>query len=128
MASIISRQNKTLLDNRAKPNYTTPPCSCKNKANCRLEGRCRPGSIASKAAITSEGATRHYYGCSETEFKARFYNHNQSFKYRHKSNSTEPSKAVWQAKDAGEITALNGALWHTLHHTSPAQKLAISAS
>ena len=95
MASIIFSHNKTLLDNRAEPNYPIPQCHCRNKAICPLEGRCRQSFIVYKAAVTLGGASRHYYGCRETEFKVRFYNHNQGFKYRHKINSTELSKTIW---------------------------------
>ena len=90
----------------------------RNKASCPLEGMCRQSSIVYKAAITSEGAARHYYGCSETEFKARFYNHNQSFKYRHKNNSIELSKAVWRAKDAGKDPSIK---WSFTAHSAPYQ-------
>ena len=118
MASIISRHSKILLDNRATPNCAKPLCNCRNKANCPLEGRCRQSSIGYKAAITSGGAGKHYYGCSEREFKARFYNHNQNFKYRHKSNSTELSKAVWRGKYAGEDPSIN---WSIMPHPAPYQ-------
>ena len=114
MISIISRHNKTLLDNRAESNYAITPCNCRIKANCSLEGRCRQSSIVHKATITSGDAARHYYSCSETEFKDRCYIHKQSFKYRHKSDSTELSKAVWRAKDTGEDQVLNGAVWYAL--------------
>ena len=81
MASIIPEHNKNPLDDRTKSNYAIPPCNCRNKANYPLEGRCCQSSILYKAPITSGGGAMHYYGCSETEFKACFYNHYQSFKY-----------------------------------------------
>ena len=118
MASIISRHNKTLLDKRAKSNYTIQFYNCRNKANFPLEGRCCQSSVVYKAAITSGGAAKHYYRCSETEFKARFYNQNQSFKSRQKSNSTELSKAVWRAKNASEDPSFK---WSTIAHPAPYQ-------
>ena len=86
---------------RADPRRTTPPCNCRNKANCSLEGKCRESYIIYKATLKSDGIARHYYGCSEAEFKTRFNNHKQSLVHRHKRNATELSKAVWNAKDAG---------------------------
>ena len=118
VASIISRHNKTLLDNRAKPNCAIPQCNCRKKANCPMERRCRQSSIVYKAAITSAGASKHYYGCSETEFKVRFYNHNQIFKYRHISNLTELLKAIWPAKDAGEDPSTK---WSIMAHPASYQ-------
>ena len=131
VTSITSKHNKSLLDNRAKPNCTIPPCNCRNKANCPLEGRCRQSSIVYKVAITSGGAARRYYGCGEAELKARFYNHNHSCKYHHKSNSTELSKAVWRAKDAGKDPSIKRSIMAypaPVHHTNPAQEPAASAS
>ena len=66
-----------------------------------LDGKCRKSSIVYKACLLCNIAN-NYYGCCETEFKARFNNHSQSFKYQRKSNTTELSKAFWQAKDAGK--------------------------
>ena len=42
-----------------------------------------------------------YYGCCETDFKARYYNHIQSFKNPSKRNQTELSKLIWNLKDTG---------------------------
>ena len=75
-------------------------CNCRNKVSSPLEGKCRKSSIVYKACLLSGNAANNYYGCCETEFKTRFNNHNQSFKFRRKSNATKLSKAFWQAKDA----------------------------
>ena len=106
------------LLSRADFRRTTPPCNCRNKANCPLEGKCRKSSIINKATMKSTGITRHYYGCSETEFKTRFNNHKQSLAHRHKRNSTELSKAVWNAKDAGTNPCIE---WSIAAKTSPYQ-------
>ena len=58
-----------------------------------MKGLCRESSIIYKASLTSDGIAKNYYGCSETEFKTRFYNYNQNFKCRQKYNATELSKA-----------------------------------
>ena len=116
MAAIISRHNKIVLSNNTTANSTTPPCNCRNKINCPLEGKCRESSIVYKACLLSGNAANNYYGCCETEFKTRFNNHNQSFKFRRKSNATELSKAFWQAKDAGKNPRIK---WSIVAHTAP---------
>ena len=117
MAAIISMHNKIALLNRANPRRTTPPCNCRNKANCPLEEKCRESSIIYKATQKSNGTARHKYGCSETEFKTRFNNHKQSLVYRHKRNATTKlSKAVWNAKDAGTNPSIE---WSIAAKTSP---------
>ena len=100
MAAIICRHNKTLFAQRTQPTNTVPPCNCRSKTTCPMKEQCRESSIIYKANLTSDGIAKNNYGCSETEFKTRFYNHNQSFKYRQKCNATELFKAFWQAKDA----------------------------
>ena len=42
----------------------------------------------------------------ETDFKARYYNHIQSFKNPSKRNQTELSKLIWNLKDAGHSPAI----------------------
>ena len=44
--------------------------------------------------------TKYYIGCTGAEFKIRYYGHCNSFKNRERRNATEPSKAVWKAKDS----------------------------
>ena len=116
MAAIISRHNKTLLAQRTEPASTVPPCNCRAKTNCPMKGQCRESSIIYKATLTTDGIAKNYYGCSETEFKARFYNHTQSFKFRQKSNATELSKAFWQAKDTGKNPSIE---WNIAAPTTP---------
>ena len=67
-----------------------------------MKGQCCESSIIYKATRTSYGIFKNYYGYNETKFKTRFYNRNQSFKYRQKCNATELCKAFWQAKDVGK--------------------------
>ena len=125
MAAIVSKHNKIALQNRAVFRRTTPPCNCRNKANCPLEGKCHESSIIYKATLKSNGTARHYYGCSETEFKTRFNNHKQSLVHRHKRNATELSKAVWNAKDAGTNPSIE---WSIAAKTNPYQSGAKSCN
>ena len=101
MATIISSHNKNLLSNKQEPKTTIPPCNCCNSAICPLNGECREKAVTYKASITSDGSSKRYIGCTDTEFKTRYYNHTHSFRYREKRNATELSKAFWNAKDSG---------------------------
>ena len=116
MAAIISRHNKTLLDNKFNPTKATPPCNCRNKTSCPLKGKCRESSIIYKATLTTDSTTKNYYGCSETEFKTRYYNHKQSFTNRKKQYATELSKAFWQATDEGQHPCIK---WNIAARTKP---------
>ena len=118
IVAIISKHNKIALHNRAGPRRTTPPCNCRNKANCPLQGNCRESSIMYKATLKSNGIARHCYGYSETEFKTRFNNHKQSLVHRHKRNATELSKTVWNAKDAETNRSIE---WSIAAKTNPYQ-------
>ena len=121
----MAKHNKIVLQSRPNPNRTTPPCNCRNKANCPLVGKCRESSIIYKATLKFNGIARHYYGCSETKFKIRFNNHKQSRAHRHKRNTTELSKAVWNAKDAGTNPSIE---WSIAAKTSSYQSEAKSCN
>ena len=116
MAAIISGHNKALLAQKTEPASTVPPCNCRAKTSCTMKGQCRESSIIYKATLTTDGIAKNYYDCSKTEFKTRFYNHNQSFRYRQKSNTTELSKAFWQAKDTGKNPFIE---WSITARTTP---------
>ena len=53
-----------------------------------------------QASVTSSEGTEHYLGVTDTDFKARFANHKQSFRTEKYSNQTELSKYVWRLKKA----------------------------
>ena len=90
-------------------------CNCRNKVCCPLEGKCRKGSIVYKACLISGNVANNYYGYCETEFKARFYNHNQSFKYRRKSNAPNSPKLFgWPRR--GKKPRIK---WSIVVHTAP---------
>ena len=125
MAAIIFSHNKIILSNRTTANSTTQSRNCRNKASCSSERKCRESSIVYIACLISGNAVNDYYGCCKTEFKVRFYNHNQRFKYRRKSNATELSKGFWQAKDAGKNPHIK---WSIAAHTAPYQPGARSCS
>ena len=102
MATIISSHNKNLLkkkQNRSQKKTFTP-YNCCNLANCPLNGECCKKAVTYKASITSGDTFKQYIGCTETEFKTRYYNHTHSFRYRKKRNATELLKAFWNAKDS----------------------------
>ena len=81
-----------------------------------MKGLYCKSSIIYKATLISDGIAKNYYGCSETEFKTCFYNHNQSFKYQQKCNATELSKAFWQAKDTDKNPVIK---WSIVACTTP---------
>ena len=118
MTNFISKHNKTVLKSKASFSATTPLCNCRVKASCPLKGKCREKCIIYKVTLTSNGNTRHYFGSCETKFKARFYNHKESFKYQRKSNATEFSKAFWRDKSNGKRPKI---IWKIVTGTTPYQ-------
>ena len=57
-------------------------------------------SASQRASVTSSEGTEHYVGLTDTDFKARFANHKQSFRMEKYSSQTELSKYVWHLKKA----------------------------
>ena len=53
---------------------------------------------------------------SETGFKARYYNHKQSFKISSKKRQTELFRLVWRLKDEGHIPVIK---WSIVCNAKP---------
>ena len=73
-------------------------CNCRHKAECPQNDNYRKKAIIYKASISTDrnDSPKLYYGCCETEFKSRFYNHRQTFKNKQKRHTTELSKVFWK--------------------------------
>ena len=117
MGSIIVQHKKQVLNRLSSADTETPPCNCCNKRNCPLEGKCRTKCVIRRASIcTRNGKTMSYYGCCETDFKTRYYNHKQSFKTSSKRHQTKLSKLVWRLKDEGHIPIIK---WSSVCKAKP---------
>ena len=60
-----------------------PDCTCRNKSECPLDGKCNFKNIVYQATITPEKdgwAEQTYIGLTSNKFKARLANHKASFK------------------------------------------------
>jgi hypothetical protein len=98
MAKIINSHNKKILNNTVtQPNKT---CSCRNSSTCPLNGHCLQKSVIYRADVTRTDSNlkKSYFGLCETEFKARYNNHLQSFNDESKEKATELSKYIWELK------------------------------
>ena len=117
MADILSTHNKKLLkSHNGKPEFK--PCNCMYKPSCPLNGNCRDKAIVYQATVQAKDQSKNYIGLCETEFKARFYNHNHSFNSNSKRNATELSKFIWSCKDFGINPAIS---WKIICHATPYQ-------
>ena len=76
--TIIDNHNKKIIkQNATQQDETTPPCNCRNKTSCPLDGECRTSNIIYKATVTTEDKTETYVGLTANEFKTRYRNHNR---------------------------------------------------
>ena len=116
MAAIIPRNNKVLLAQRTKPANTVPPSNCRTKTSYLMKGLCE-SFIIYKPTLTSDDISKYYYGCTETEFKTCFYNHNQSFKCCKSVMPLSCLKPFGKLKTQERTPSLNGALQPTPQHT-----------
>ena len=115
MASVISAHNKKLL-HEPDDKQEALPCNCQNKIKCLMSGRYSAKCIVYKASVDSSGKIMDCFGLCETEFKARYYNHVQSLRYREKSKATELSKYIWACKDSGSNPIIS---WKIICKTKP---------
>ena len=98
--NVIDNHNKKIIKKHAtQQDETIPPCNCRNKATCPLNGECRTSNIIYKATVTTENKTETYVGLTENEFKTRYRNHTSSFNNENKKNATELSKYIWNLKN-----------------------------
>ena len=78
-------------------------CNCRDKARCLLGGKCKQECVVYKVEVYSEpGNDRNkklYFGSTQEEFKARYYNHKTSFSHEKYRHSTTLSSYVWGVKD-----------------------------
>ena len=108
---IISTHIKAILhQTNRKMHAVNKQSDCRDLSTCSLEKRCKDESIVHKATLTSQNILTLYYESCETEFKIRYNNYKQSFKFENKKHATELSNTIWNAKGAGEAPLIEWAI------------------
>ena len=98
---IIDGHNKAILK---KADTTTlqrdqgKKCNCRKKEDCPLNGECMVDEVVYQATVTTENTTETYIGLTANNFKARYGNHQMSFRHEKRKSETELSKHIWQLK------------------------------
>ena len=96
MKLVITTNNRKLLSENIN---TVPPCNCRVKNRCPLNGKCRTRNILDKCVTsTSMKSDKVYLGTTEGDFKQRFYNHKKSFNNSTYSNDTTSPNAFGTSK------------------------------
>ena len=114
----IIMHNKAILHQAdRKTQIVDKLCNCRNPRLCPLARKCK-GLIMYKTTLTLQNKSMVYYGSCGTEFKSRYSNHKQSFKFKGKKHATELSKAIWNVKDAGETHFMK---WSIIERVPPYQ-------
>ena len=116
ISDIIMHYKAILHQSDRKTQTVDKLCNCRNTSNRPLERRCKEGPIMYKATLTLQNESMVYYGSSETEFKSRYNNHKQSFKFEDKKHAAEPSKAIWNVKDAAKTPLIE---WSIVKRVAP---------
>ena len=111
---------------RFLPLHPTPQCNCWNKANYLLEGKCCESSIMCKATLKSNGTARHYYGCSETEFKPVSTTTNKALYIDTKEMPRNCQRRSGMPKAQKQTLASNGVSRQKLVHINREQNRATS--
>ena len=73
-------------------------------------------SLVYEATISTSTGPFKYIGISESNFKIRYNNHQNSFRNRKYQNITELSKKVWELKDNNQSFTIS---WKKLQGTDP---------
>ena len=117
MEQFINNHNKKILNNHEKnaPNEEKT-CNCRKNNTCPLDGKCLKTCIVYGATVTTTSTTMKYIGCTESTFKTRYANHQQSFRDSKYRKATALSSYIWSLKDEEKDYTLK---WEILAQTSP---------
>ena len=104
---IIDNHNKAVL--KAEETAVTQrnewkACNCRKRDECPLNGECLVKEVVYQATVTVQPetpstVTETYIGLTATDFKARYRNHQTSFRQEARKNATELSKYLWRLKE-----------------------------
>ena len=132
MARILSAHNAKILRNDEP--HQDPPCNCRNKDECPMDGKCNYRNVIYQATITPlppiptpgqddppqneiEAPRIHtYIGLTASKFKERYANHKKSIKHKKYSKETTLSKKIWEIKEKGLEYELK---WKILDRAQP---------
>ena len=56
-----------------------------------------------QATVTTENTTETYIGLTANNFKARYGNHQMSFRHEKRKSETELSNHIWQLKGENKV-------------------------
>ena len=102
---LIDGHNKAILNNNgiAQPRQDEEKkCNCRKKEECPLNGECLVNEVVYQATVKTKDTKETYIGLTANEFKARYRNHQMSFRHEKRKNETEFSKHLWKLKEEGK--------------------------
>ena len=67
-----------------------------------LNGECLVNEVVYQATVKTKDTKETYIGLTANEFKARYRNHQMSFRHEKRKNETELSKQLWKLKEEGK--------------------------
>ena len=98
MHRIISKHNSKLLS--PQPVTEEKSCNCSRNTTCPLQGNCLTRCVIYKATVTAEDSpTKCYFGLTEGTFKARYTQHQHSFRNENRKTATALSAYIWTLKE-----------------------------
>ena len=99
---LIDGHNKAILKNAetAQPQQDDgKKCNCRRKEECPLDGECLVNEVVYQATVETQDTKETYIGLTANQFKARYRNHQMSFRHEKRRNETELSKHLWKLKE-----------------------------
>ena len=100
---LIDGHNKAILQSaetsQPQQDEGTKTCNCRKKDECPLDGECLVSEVVYQATVKSQNTQETYIGLTANQFKARYRNHQMSFRHVGRRNDTELSKHLWRLKD-----------------------------
>ena len=101
----IDDHNKAILNNNgiAQPRQDEEKkCNCRKKEEWPLDGECLVNEVVYQATVKTKDTKETYIGLTANQFKARYRNHQMSFRHEKRKNETELSKHLCKLKEEGK--------------------------
>ena len=102
---LIAGHNKAILNNAGiaqSRQDKEEKCNSRKNDECPLDEECLVNEVVYQATVKTKDTKETYIRLTANQFKARYRNHQMSFRHEKGRNETELSKHLWKLKEEGK--------------------------
>ena len=79
-------------------------CSCREKGECLMDGKCQTMDAVYDCRVTSAGPQKTFFRFAEGKWKQKYHNHKKSCNHKRYSHETTLSSYEWHLKEILDAT------------------------